>query len=170
MSVEVVIRNKSLKPKERILALVGLLENAGSSEQVLQFAKTAREADKALCLSAMEEITKTRAACCSKDWLNFVIGSLKENANSVRRESGRIIGNVATLYPAKMEEALAGLLDNAEHESKVVRWSAAFAIAEILLLKMPLNGYLTGIVEAILERETEPSIQKIYIKSLKKIS
>jgi hypothetical protein len=50
-----------------------------------------------------------------------------------------------------------------------VRWAAAFALGEIIKLKLPINQDLVPTIENIIEREEKNSIKKIYQAALKKI-
>jgi HEAT repeat protein len=80
-----------------------------------------------------------------------------------------VIGNVCKNFASDLETAIVNLLDNTEHEGTVVRWSAAFALGEILKLKTSHNENLVPAIESICERETQNSIRKIYLAALKKI-
>jgi hypothetical protein len=51
-----------------------------------------------------------------------------------------------------------------------VRWSAAYALGQIMLLKLPVNKGLIPAAEAICAREEHNSIRKIYLAAIKKVS
>jgi HEAT repeat protein len=81
-----------------------------------------------------------------------------------------VIGNIAPLYPGKLKEAISNLLINTEHPGTVVRWSAAFALGEIVKMNTTLNKDLVPAIESICKREEKNSIRKIYLAALKKIT
>ena len=87
----------------------------------------------------------------------------------MRWESGKVIGNIARQFKNELHEVLEPLISNTEHESTVVRWSAAVALGEILKLKTDLNKDLVYELERILEKEEKKSIKKIYEAAIKQI-
>ena len=73
------------------------------------------------------------------------------------------------MYPEKLENAIKNLVENTSHEGTVVRWSAAFALGEILKLQIKHNNELLKTVESICETEEKNSIKKIYVAAIKKL-
>jgi hypothetical protein len=100
--------------------------------------------------------------------LNFVTETLSHEAPRVKWESAKVIGNIAHLYPARLDNAINNLLKNSEYPGTVVRWSAAFALGEIIKLKTKRNKDLIPAIEAIINREEDKAIKKIYQAALKK--
>jgi HEAT repeat protein len=98
----------------------------------------------------------------------FVTQALIAKAPRVKWESARVIGNTAHLFPDKLDEAIKNLLVNSKHEGTVVRWSAAFALGEILKLKTKHNASLLSAIEAICNSDEKSSIKKIYLDAMKK--
>jgi HEAT repeat protein len=95
---------------------------------------------------------------------------LTEKAPRVKWESAKVIGNIAHLYPDKLDDAIKNLLTNTEYDGTVVRWSAAFALGQIIKLKTKRNKILIPAIEAICKREEQNSIGKIYLDALKKVT
>lgn len=171
MNLTETFKDNSVKPKERTEELSQWLSsNPSKVSEILEFAKLSKDAVKARCIEVVEYATKTKPQVCSPDFFDFVSESLAEKSPAIKREAARVIGNVAKLYPTKIEFALTGLLNNSEHEGTVVRWAAAFAIGEIIKLNTPFNKDLIPVVQAICEREEKNSIQKIYLSAIKKAS
>ena len=56
-----------------------------------------------------------------------------------------------------------------EHSGTVVRWSAAYALSEILKLKTNANKTLLPTIESIIDKEEKDSIKKIYRKAIKEV-
>jgi hypothetical protein len=92
-----------------------------------------------------------------------------DKAPRVKWESAKVIGNIAYLYPDKLDKAIGNLLTNSEFSGTVVRWSAAFALGEIVKLKTKRNKDLIPAVEAIIRRDDDNAIKKIYQAALKKL-
>ncbi|MBL7898524.1 MAG: HEAT repeat domain-containing protein [Crocinitomicaceae bacterium] len=171
MELEKLFKDKLIKPKQRVEAIVQWLNHDKKNVNALvDFAQKSKDPVKASCIEAIEYATKTDASFCNEKAFDFVSASLSEKSPAIKREAGRVIGNTAKLFEKKLEKALTGLLNNSEHEGTVVRWSAAFAIGEIIKLKTNLNKDLIPVAEAICEREEKNSIKKIYLAAIKKCS
>ena len=95
---------------------------------------------------------------------------MEHKAPRVKWESAKVIKNIAHLYPDKLDKAISNLLTNSEFSGTVVRWSAALALGEILKLKAKQKKDLVPAVEAILRREEDNGIQKIYQRALKAVA
>jgi hypothetical protein len=164
------LNDESLKPKEKIEILSKwILDNPAKVNELIDFAKTSKDPVKAGCIEAIEFATKIDPGIASLDCLQFVTMTLTAKAPRVKWESAKVIGNIAHLYPKALDEAIKNLLINTEHKGTVVRWSAAFALAQIIKLKTSWNIYLVSNIEDICRREEKNSIRKIYLEALKKI-
>lgn len=163
------LNDKQLKPKVKTEILSQLLVNKEiSTEQWMEFAGSAKEAVKATCIEAMEFASKEKPEIVNLECLNFVAVCLTEKAPRIKWESARVIGNIAHIFPDKLDIAVKNLLTNTAHPGTVVRWSAAFALSQIIKLKTAMNKNLTPAVKMIIEKEEKNSIKKIYLDALKK--
>lgn len=73
------------------------------------------------------------------------------------------------MYKTKLDDAISGLLINTEYPGTVVRWSAAYALSAIIACNTKRNEGLIPTIEAIIKREEDSAIKKIYMKALKKV-
>lgn len=166
---EELLNDKIKKPKEKTELLSQmLLSNPKILDELIKFAGSAKDPVKATCIEAMEFTSKSNPEIISLACLDFVSKTLKEKAPRVKWESAKVIGNIAHLYPNHLDEAIVNLLVNTEHSGTVVRWSAAYALAQIIKLKSKHNQQLIPAIESICEREEKNSIKKIYLEALKK--
>jgi hypothetical protein len=169
MNFQEILNDKAIKPKEKIEMLSQLvLNNSRIIDELIGFAKTSKDPIKATIIESFEFATKLKPEIASTSILQFVSQTLSEKAPRVKWESAKVIGNVAHLFPKKLDEAIKNLLVNTEHTGTVVRWSAAFALAQIIKLKTTINKELIPAIETICEREEKNSIKKIYLEALKK--
>jgi hypothetical protein len=169
MNIAEILSDKSIKPKEKTELLSELI--AGKTigiDQLISFATAAKEADKATCIESLEHVSLKMPEIVNAEAFDFVTQCLTEKAPRVKWESARVIGNTAKLFPHRLENAVKNLLVNTEHPGTVVRWSAAFALGQIIKLKLPLNTDLLPAAEAIVNREEKNSIRKIYLDAVKK--
>ena len=163
------LNKKEVTSKEKTETISQMLLNGKIIiGELIEFAQTCKDPAKATCIEAIEFATKAKPEIASLACLHFVSKTLAEKAPRVKWESAKVIGNIAHLYPAKLGDAIKNLLVNAEHPGTVVRWSAAFALAQIIKLKSSLNKDLIPAIESICKREEKNSIRKIYIAALLK--
>ena len=169
MKIDAIINDKALKAKAKTEMLSQLLlDKKISTEELIAFAQTAKDSPKATCIESLEFATKQNASIANEKCLQFVTQSLTDKAPRVKWESAKVIGNIAHLFPTKLDRAIGNLLTNSEYDGTVVRWAAAFALGEILKLKTKHNKELLPALEAISNRETDNAIKKKYIDAIKK--
>ena len=170
MNITEILGDKNLKPKQKTEILSGLiLEGRISISSVLKEAANMKDPAKATCIEAIEFVTQKNAKLALEDCLKFMSDSLTQKAPRIKWESAKVIGNIAYNDINNLDEAVANLLKNAEHESTVVRWSAAFALGEIIKLKHKKYTGLVSELENVCDKEEKNSIKKIYLSAFKKM-
>ncbi|MBS7788174.1 hypothetical protein KIH23_12780 [Flavobacterium sp. CYK-55] len=170
MTLTELFEDKTLNAKgktEKLSAL--LLDETISTQAVIAFAQNTKDADRGTCMEAFEYATRLNSSLATRACLDFATEHLGHKAPRVQWESAKVIGNIAPYFQDDLEPAISGLLINTEHSGTVVRWAAAFALGEIVKLKLPINKDLVPTLENIIEREEKNSIKKIYQAALKKI-
>lgn len=162
--------NKNLKSKAKTeIVSSWLLDKTINADELTAFAQEAKDPIKATCIEALEYATQKNPTIATAKTFQFVTQSLAAKTPRVKWESARVIGNAAHLFTDELEEAIKLLLINSEHEGTVVRWSAAFALGEILKLNTKNNALLIDAAKAIINREEKNSIKKIYLEAIKKL-
>lgn len=171
MDLVQLLKDKAIKPKEKTEAISEALTGGEISVAALiDIATNGKDSVKATCIEAIEFATKKNASIADEAVMQFVTEALKEKAPRVKWESAKVVANIAHLFAAnKLDGAIANLLVNTKHDGTVVRWSAAYALGEILKLKTHHNDDLIVTAEAVCAREEKNSIKKIYLAALKKI-
>lgn len=169
MNIEALLKDKTIKPKEKTAMISRwILDQSLPIDELLTFAEKQKNPAKATCIEAIEFATRQNPRFADENVLDFVTQSLTCKAARVQWESAKVIGNVAHLFPSKLELSIANLLANTKSDGTVVRWSAAFALGEILKLKTRHNADLFAAITRICESEEKNSIQKIYRDAIKK--
>jgi len=162
--------DKSLKPKEKTEQLAAmLLSKELSTDALLEFADKAKDPIKATCVEAIEFATLKDPGILPAEQLAVIIGYLDAKAPRIKWESAKVVANTIHLHPRQIDTAVLKLLANTDDGGTVVRWSAAFALAQILKMKTSINAELAEAAQAISGREEKNSIKKIYQEALKKI-
>ena len=146
-----------------------LMENQINAAELIDFANSAKDPAKATCIEAIEFASLTRPEIINDQDFQFMIDSLGSKAPRVKWESAKVIGNTAHLFKDLLEPAINNLIENTAHKGTVVRWSAAFALGEILKLKTDHNQTLLPAVGSILEKEEKNSIKKKYQDAIRKM-
>lgn len=162
--------NKDLKPKEITETLSQLLiEKKITIDSLIEFATTSKDPVKGTCIEALEYLTQQNPDLLTQSGFDFVTQQLTSKAPRVKWESAKVVGNSCKLFNANLDQVIENLLTNSQHEGTVVRWSAAYALGEILKLKTDHNLKLIPQVETIIGSEEKNSIVKIYQSAIKKI-
>lgn len=169
MTLEELFADKSLKAKDRSAQLQSMLDTGEVKQAALiTFAANAKPPVKATCLEALEYVTKTKPVFLSEAAFDLCLSALADKEPRVKWEAARVIGNTIQHFPKRAEEAMNALLPQADHEGTVVRWSAAYALGQLIGMRLPLNKQLVPRSEAIARGEEKNSIRKIYEAAIKK--
>ena len=169
MKIAELLNDKTKKAKEKVETISKwLLDGSLPTDELLAFTEKANDPQKATCIEGIEFATRQNSKIADENVFAFVTKTLTENAPRVNWESAKVIGNIAHLFPTKLNKAIANLLTNSEYDGTVVRWAAAFALGEILKLKTKHNKDLLPAIEAISEREQDNAIKKKYLDAIKK--
>lgn len=168
MTLEALFKDKSIKSKLKTAQICDwLLEGTLPLDELLAFAETSKHAVKATCIEGIEQATKVNSKIATESMFIFVTKQLLEKEPRVKWESARVIGNCASHFLDLLSLAIKNLIINSNHEGTVVRWSAAYALGEILKLKTKNNSTLIKTVNEIIVKEEKNSIKKIYSSALK---
>jgi HEAT repeat protein len=170
MTISELLNDKQVKPKDKTEIISSwILSGSISVKELIKFATSSKDPVKATCIEALEFATKITPEIATLDCLAFVSTSLAEKAPRIKWESAKVIGNIAHLFPDNLGTAIRNLLSNTEHPGTVVRWSAAFALGQVLKLNTKVNKALLPAIENICQREEKNSIRKLYFAAVKKV-
>jgi HEAT repeat protein len=160
-------KTKKIKVKTETISK-WLLDGSMPVDELIAFAEKSKDSEKATCIEAIEYATKQNSKIADESLLSFVTKMLTDKAPRVKWESAKVIGNIAHLFPTKLNKPITNLLTNSEYDGTVVRWAAAYALGEIFKLKTNHNKDLLPAIEAILNREQDNAIKKKYLDAIKK--
>lgn len=170
MDLQLLFADKGLKPKEKTEHLASMVGHQQiSADDVMNFAQHQKDPVRATCIEALEFASKLNPKIMSFYSFDLVVDSLSAKAPRIKWEAAKVIGNCAALFSDHLDDAVEQLLKNTSHEGTVVRWSAAYALAEILCSDYPNRFELNQQLQSVCEREEKESIRKIYLKAFKKV-
>lgn len=148
MTIEELFKDKATKAKEKTeIISKWILDNSLPIDELIAFAEKSKDPIKGTCIEAIEYATKQNPSLADETVFTFVTQTLTEKAPRIKWESAKVIGNTAHLFLENLEQAIKNLVNNTEHEGTVVRWSAAFALGEILKLKTKHHATLLPTLE-----------------------
>lgn len=167
MDLKALFADKTTKPKETIEILsTAVLNGEVETSELIEFATSQKDPVKASCIEALEFATQTKPELLDDNAFDFVTENLSAKAPRIKWESAKVIGNTAKIFSKKLSSAIEKLIENTIHEGTVVRWSAAYALGEILKLEEH-TAKLLPVAKEIMKKEEKASIQKIYQKAIK---
>ena len=170
MTIDELLKDKTKKQKDKTQTISKwLLDGSLPVDELIAFAEGCKDADKATCIEAMEYATKLQTTLANDNVWAFVTNTLLENAPRLKWESAKVIGNIAHLFPAKLNKTINNLLLNARDNSTVVRWASAYALGEILKLKSKHNKNLFPAIEVLCNNEDNNGVKKKYVDAIKKV-
>ena len=169
MTIAELINDKTKKTKEKVEIISKWLSDGSlPTDELIVFAEKAKDPEKATCIEAIEFATRQNVKIADESVFAFVTKMLAENAPRVKWESAKVVGNIAHLFPTKLNKAISNLLANSDYDGIVVRWASAFALGEILKLKTKHNKDLLPAIETICDREQDNGVKKKYLDAIKK--
>jgi hypothetical protein len=155
--------DKSVKPKDKVGTLSNwLLDSHMTTDELISFCRKSRAPVQAICLAALELATKSEPTFIDKNCFSFVANCLSSDSPAIKREAARVIANTAENFRKDLKPAIPPLIENAYNDGTVVRWSAATALAAIADVDAKHNELIRSHATSLLEKEVQPSIQKIY--------
>ena len=158
------ILKEKLKPKEKTLQIADALKSDPKAmEELLALWKVAKDPEKGTLLSAVTLIASGNPGFVSNH-LDFVIAQIGHKAPRVKWEAAEIVGHASKVCGDKVLVAIPALLANTSSDGTVVRWSAAFALSEIVKNVPSSRAQLVPEIEKILERETNNGVRSLFIK------
>lgn len=169
--IEQLLNEKSIKAKEKVTQLSAAFSvNSSLIDEAIELVSNKKDLDKANVMEAIEQVTKVNSNLANELILHFALQGLESKTPRLMWESARVIGNSCKLFPHHLSLISEQLMKYSAYEGTVVRWSIAYALGEIILLKSNLNKSLIEKAQEIADKEEKNSIKKIYQAAIKKVN
>jgi len=171
MDIRALLNDKTKKAIEKRELLAQALRDGEIS--VVDFLLLGRLDDKSqgVVLEAMESVTGKQPALAGEDWLDYAVGFIDADANSLKREASRVVGNLAHMFAESThwtETAVEKLLANTANSGTVVRWGSAYALGRIIQIPRLAESGLFVALTAVCDYEQDSGVKKQYESGLKK--
>jgi HEAT repeat protein len=163
------IMSSTSKHKEQVTTLTEMaIKDKKVLAQLFDVLKGGTDVEKGTAAEVMKFVSKE---CPDKmiPYIDLLIEHIDYKAPRVRWGCPESLGNIASKYPGKVEKAIPKLLGNLKDKSTVVRWCAAYALAEIAKHNHKKQEELVTIFNKLIKTEQNHGVRNVYIKALKEI-
>ena len=162
----------NIKPKEKSQKIVDMvIEEKISVEDFISYFIITSDVKKGTCVDALKHIAKLHPEILAP-YIDLLIGYINYNAPRVKWGIQEAIGNLAERYPDEVAKAVPELLKNTEETNKnttVVRWCAAYGLAEILINNKQIQKDLLPKIKEIVSTEKNNGVKNVYLEALRRL-
>lgn len=159
-----------VKPKEKQALLVeAVVSGTVPVKEFIAFFESAKNTDKGSCADAMKHISAQKPALLAP-YIELLSKYINHPLPRVKWGVQEAIGKLAKDYPEKAAKAIPNLLKNTTEEKEnttVVKWCAAYALAEIAKHNPKVRKQLLPLFDAILAAEKNNGVKNVYLKAIK---
>ena len=164
------ILQSSLKPKEKQVRLVETVcDGKIQARELIEFFQAASDVDKGTCTDVMKHVSAKQPEILAP-YIEFLIKYINYKAPRVKWGIPEAIGNLAKKYPDKVVQAIPYLMHNTidnKTNTTVVRWCAAYGIAEIAKHNPIAQNELLPKIKEIIKKEKNNGVRNVYVKALR---
>ena len=168
MDIKTIIEDITLKPTQKRNIIVDCIQEGSFTIKEIEIcSKVLDDKYMAIILEAMESACSKEPKIASLKWLEFAKIYLTSEHNSLKRESSRIIGNIASYYPNHLNLVIPKLLENAKNKSTVIKWGSAYALGRIISIPKYAKSELYEILLRVYKKEMENGVKTQYLIGLR---
>ena len=161
------ILQSNRKPKEKVTLLTeNIKRDKRLFDELIEVFKTGSDVEKGACAEVMQQVSKSHSEIVFP-YLDNLIEYINYKVPRVKWGVPESIGNLAQKYPTEVAKAIPNLLQNTKEESTVVRWCAAFALAEIAKYNIAAREELLPLFKKFIVEEKNNGVKNVYVKALK---
>lgn len=169
MDLVSVLEDVSLRLNEKRDKIIEALRSKSFTiKEIELFKKILDEKEMVVILEAMEVVSVKNPELADLQWLKFSENYIISFNNNLKRESSRIIGNIAHLFPNELESIIKKLIINTKDKGTVIRWSSAYALSRIIIIPVYAQSELYNTLLKIYEKEAESGVRGQYQNGLLK--
>jgi len=169
--IEEILQSK-INPKEKETELVeAVISGKIPVKEFIGFFKSAKDVDKGICSGVMKHISSQKPTLLMP-FIDTLLEYINYQLPRVKWGVPEAIGNMAKDYPDKAAKAIPYLLKNTTDDkinTTVIKWCAAFALAEIAKYNPKTRNQLLPIFEKIIDKEKNNGVKNVYFRALKVI-
>ena len=169
MEIKSEIQGWNGKPSELVSNITRLiLNNERLFPQIIEVLKTAPDVEKGIVADVLKHVSELKPELMLP-YVDELVGFINYKAPRVKWGIPESLGNLAKKFPAEAEKAVPYLLKNTQESSTVVRWCAAYALAEIAKNKKINQKELLTVIKELADNEQNNGVKNVYLKAVKSI-
>jgi hypothetical protein len=155
------------KPKEKVSIITKkILGEEIPIEQLFELFVYGTDVEKGSCAEIMKFVSKENPQMM-EPYINTLLEYITYKAPRVKWGVPESIGNLASVYPEKVEKAIPYLKQNLDDKSTVIRWCASYALTEIAKYNVKNQQALLGFFNNIIKSEKNGGVKNLYLKAIK---
>ena len=166
------ILQSKIKPKEKQTKLAEVVVSGKIPvKEFMAFFESAKDTDKGTCADVMKHVSAQKPVLLAS-YIDTLLEYINYELPRVKWGVTEAIGNMARDYPDTAAKAIPNLLKNTTNDkvnTTVIRWCAAFALAEIAKHNPKTRKQLLPVFEKIIKSEKNNGVKNVYVKALKVI-
>jgi hypothetical protein len=161
-----------VKPKEKQIRLVdAVVSGEIAASEFIAFFESAADVDKGTCADVMKHVAAQRPALLMP-YIDILVRYINYKAPRIKCGVPEAIGKLAQHYPDQTASAIPYLLKNTTNDkvnTTVIKWCAAFALAEIAKYHPDSRQQLLPIFAKLIGEEKNNGVKNVYLKAVKAI-
>lgn len=170
-TINEVLRSE-IKPKEKQTKLVQLVcKQKITAKGFIDYFVSASSTDKGTCADVMKHVSASNPEILAP-YIDILLGYINYDLPRVKWGIPEAIGNMSKGYPEKAARAIPYLLKNTvgdKANTTVIKWCAAYALAEIAKNNPETRKQLLPLFEEIIKSEENSGVKNVYLKAIKTI-
>jgi len=138
------------------------------AKEFIAFFESASDMDKGTCADTMKHVSAKDPEIFAP-YVDILVKYINYKAPRVKWGVPETIGHLAQKYPEQVAKAIPDLLKNtAENKinTTVIRWCAAYALAEIAKYNPQARAKLLPIFMGMIKNEKNNGVKNVYLKAL----
>ncbi len=168
---EEILRSR-LAPKAKQIQLVEAISSGKIPvEMLMDFFLSASDTDKGTCADVIKHLSEQKPEMLAP-YLDTLIAYINYRAPRVKWGIPEAIGNLSLHYPDQVVKAIPFLMENtieSESNTTVVRWCAAYSLAEIAIHNPQTRQQLLPFFAQVTQSEKNNGVKNVYLKVIKTI-
>ncbi|MEN6478247.1 MAG: hypothetical protein ABFD20_01250 [Anaerolineales bacterium] len=168
MTLVDIVEDQSLNSVQKRERIAKMLTAGDLTVKAIDSISSITDKGYGLILEAMEQVSRDDPTLAEHDWMGFAGRFIESGNNTLKRESSRVVGNIAETFSDEVEDVIPKLLANTTNEGTVVRWGSAYALARIIALPRYANSDLFEAVSAACAAEQNSGVRNQYLAGLKR--
>lgn len=166
------ILQSNIKPKEKQTKLVeAVCKKSVSAKEFIAFFESAADVNKGTCADVMKHVSASNPEILAP-YIQTLIKYINCKLPRVKWGIPEAIGNLSKDSSEQTAKAIPFLLKNTTNDkinTTVIKWCAAYALAEIAKNNPKTRKQLLPIFEKIIKSEKNNGVKNVYAKALKVI-